>query len=448
VTRRTRPATPIDPLPIILASLEELGGGAVLVLDASLRIVGATTAADELLGDPRRGALAAKVLCGTSVERPVAEALAAGRAVHAINPGGEGRLRVRGIPLAREGERVGWALSFEREPSVDRAPVLFHGMWTVDPAMKQLFRIIERVAKSDASVLVRGDTGSGKELVAQALHVLSRRSQGPFRAINCAAVPQALLESELFGHAKGAFTGAVRDTPGHFRLASGGTLFLDEVAEMPLDLQAKMLRVLETREITPVGGSGPIAVDVRIVAATHRPLRAEVEAGRFRADLMYRLRVIPVFLPPLHARQGDVMLLAEKVVDELNMRGERRIARISPGAKVALERHDWPGNVRELRNVLEYAYVIGDGAVLVEGDLPREIALPGAAGLDAVTPENRASSLPDLDRRAPDAVRIQRALERASGSRARAAKSLGVSRVTLWRRMKELGMGRSARSRK
>ena len=450
VTRRPHLVVPADPLPIVLASLEELGGGAVLLLDASLRIVAATAAADALLGDPPRGALAAKILCGASVERPVAEALAAGRAVNAIipHPRGDGRLRVRGIPLERDSVRVGWAMSFEHEPSVEHAPVVFHGMWTVDPAMKQLFRIIERIGKSDASVLVRGDTGSGKELVAHALHALSRRARGPFRAINCAAVPQALLESELFGHAKGAFTGAVRDTLGHFRLADKGTLFLDEVAEMPLDLQAKMLRVLETHEITPVGGNAPVAVDVRIVAATHRPLREEVEAGRFRADLMYRLRVIPVFLPPLRTRRGDVLLLAEKFVDELNARGERRVARISPGAKAALERHGWPGNVRELRNVLEYAYVIGEGAVLVEGDLPPEISLPGAAGSDGPTAENRPPRPNDSASTSADAARIERALERAAGSRERAAKSLGVSRVTLWRRMKELGIGRAARRRK
>ena len=441
---------PADPLPVLLASLEELGGGAVLMLDASLRIVGATRTADALLGDPPRGALAAKILCGASVERPVAEALAAGRAVHAVipHPAGEGRLHVRGIPLERDGARLGWALTFQHEPTVGHVPTLFHGMWTVDPAMKQLFRIIEKVASSDASVLVRGDTGAGKELVAHALHALSHRARGPFRAINCAAVPQALLESELFGHAKGAFTGAVRDAPGHFRLTDGGTLFLDEVAEMPLDLQAKMLRVLETHEITPVGGRESVAVDVRIVAATHRPLRAEVEAGRFRADLMYRLRVIPVFLPPLRARDGDVMLLAEKFVDELNARGERRVARISPGAKTALERHDWPGNVRELRNVLEYAYVIGEGAVLTEADLPPEISLPRAEGTDGPTPENRPAQGSDAGGGSPDAARIRRALERAAGSRARAAKSLGVSRVTLWRRMKELGLGRPSRRAK
>ena len=435
-----------DALPVVLAALEQLGGGAILILDDGLRILAATPAADRLLEEPPRGELAVKILCGAGVERPMAEALAKGRPVHAIipHPRGRGRLRVHGVRVGRASTR-GWALLFEDEPADLGAPVLFHGMWTADPAMKRLFRILEKVAKSDATVLVRGDTGSGKELVAHALHALSNRVSGPFRAINCAAVPQALLESELFGHTRGAFTGAVRDTPGHFRLADKGTLFLDEVAEMPLDLQAKMLRVLETRQITPIGGREPVAVDVRVIAATHRPLRREVEAGRFREDLMYRLRVIPVFLPPLRARRDDIFLLAQKFIDELNAHGERRIARISAGARAALERHDWPGNVRELRNVLEYAYVIGEGAVLVSGDLPPEIADGTALGIDAPTPENRApASSPAAAQVSAEGARLLQALARAGGSRARAAKSLGMSRVTLWRRMRDAGLTRGA----
>ena len=219
---------------------------------------------------------------------------------------------------------------------------------------------------------------------------------------------------------------------------------------MPLDLQAKMLRVLETRQITPIGGREPVAVDVRIIAATHRPLRREVEAGRFRADLMYRLRVIPVFVPPLRARREDIFLLAQKFIDDLNAHGERRVARLSTGARAALERHDWPGNVRELRNVLEYAYVIGEGAVLVEGDLPPEIADPSVLGSDAPTPENRPPAWASGAQLSVEGARIRNALERAGGSRARAAKSLGMSRVTLWRRMRDAGLigietGNSAR---
>ncbi len=433
---------------VVLAALEELGGP-ILVLDGALRVVAATAGASALVGSPiPLGVSAPKLLCGRSVQRPMAEALAAGRPVSATIPrpdaaGGERLVRVRTMPLLDGAERVGWVLLFAADADAATAadaPVEFHRMWSRDPAMKRLFGLIERVAKSDASVLVRGETGAGKELVAQALHALSPRRAGPFRAINCAALPPNLLESELFGHVRGAFTGAVRDNPGHFRLADKGTLFLDEIAELPLDLQAKMLRVIETRTVIPVGASEPVAFDARIVAATHRALRREVEAGRFRADLMYRLRVVPLFLPPLRARPGDVMLLVETFLAELNRRGGRQIERVSFGARQLLERYDWPGNVRELRNVLEYASVVGEGTVLVEADLPPEFTEDTERD-DGES--SRANTPPPLSAdvvASPEAARIRRALERAGGNRERAAKALGMSRVTLWRHMKTLGL--------
>jgi len=302
--------------------------------------------------------------------------------------------------------------------------------------MKQMFHVLQRAARRDVPVLVRGETGAGKELVARALHDLSPRAKGPFKAINCAALPPSLLESELFGHVKGSFTGATRDHAGIFRAADRGTLFLDEIAEMPIDLQAKMLRVVETRTVIPVGGSDPIPVNVRLVAATHQSLRRAVELGRFRADLMYRLRVVPLLIPPLRARPGDVALLTDRIVEELNKAGERHVARVSPGARAALERYPWPGNVRELRNALQYAFVIGEGPVLTEADLLAEITStePGEA-LSAP----RVNAPPPVEG-SPEAQRVRRALERAGGNRTRAAKILGVSRVTLWRRMKELDL--------
>ena len=424
---------------VLVSALEELGGGAVMILDAELRILASSPAADELLGGAAPiGARAPKVLCGGAVERPVAQALAAGRAVTATIPRphqkGERALRVTTAPVHRDGQRVGWVLSFREEALSADGPVLFHGMWTADPSMKRMFRIVERVAATSSSVLVRGETGAGKELVAEAVHELSPRASGPFRALNCAAFPAALLESELFGHVRGAFTGAVRDAPGHFRLADGGTLFLDEVAELPLELQAKLLRVLESKTVLPVGGPKPIPVDVRIVAATHRALRKEVEAGRFRADLMYRLRVIPIFLPPLRDRGDDVILLVERFLEA--SKSARRIVRIAPGARQALLRYDWPGNVRELKNALEYAAAIGDGPVLSAADLPPEIVDPGRVGEPA--PVNVP---PRVEAHGPEDARILRALERAGGSRERAAKMLGISRVTLWRRLRQMESG-------
>ncbi len=322
----------------------------------------------------------------------------------------------------------------------------FFGLWTADAGMQRTFQIVRKAARSDVSVLLRGETGTGKELLARALHELSGRQRGPFHAISCAALPASLLESELFGHVRGAFTGAVRDNPGHFRLANRGTLFLDEVAEMPLDVQAKLLRVLETHTVIPVGGQEPIAVDVRIVAATHKALRAEVEAGRFRADLMYRLRVVPIFIPTLRERGQDVLLLAGRFIEELNARGQRRIDRIAPDAALRLRQHDWPGNVRELRNVIEYAFVIGEGPELTVADLPPELhdeTLPAVARPAKTSPTGTVANSDS-----EEAQRIRQALHRANGHIGEAAQHLGISRVTLWRRIRRLGLQSLLRARR
>ena len=434
---------------VVADAIGELGGAA-LVLDADLAIVVVTQKAEELLGFPIRvGDSAPKLLCGDSAKRPVAEALVAGRPIttRIRHPGSADERRhiaVRSVALGKARAPSGWLLLLEDALVADEAgAVCFEGMWTEDARMKELFRILTRVAAEDVTVLVRGETGSGKELVAHAIHHLSSRREGPFRVINCAALPGNLLESELFGHARGAFTGAVRDMPGHVQLAHRGTLFLDEVAELPLELQAKLLRVLETRTVIPVGGRDSIPVDVRIVSATHRALRKEVEAGRFRSDLMFRLRVIPLFIPPLRDRPADVRLLSEKIIDELNQgsndkRTRRHIAQIAPAALERLQRYDFPGNVRELKNILAYAFVIGDGPILTPGDLPPEILAdveePLAARRDAPTPDSRGAPL------SPEAARITTVLQRAGGNRERAARVLGMSRVTLWRRMRELGI--------
>jgi transcriptional regulator with PAS, ATPase and Fis domain len=416
--------------------------GPTLLLGPKLEIVAASPEVEALLGvEVPQGALAPALLCGQGDRRPVAEALAAGRPVSALvpQPGigpGARMLRVRALPLGPSGAGGFLVLLADAGRPLGDGAVEFHGMWTQSELVKDVFRVVERVARDDVTVLVRGETGAGKELVARAVHELSPRRRGPFRAINCAALPPTLLESELFGHAKGAFTGALRDMPGHMQLAHKGTLFLDEVAELPLELQAKLLRVLETRSVVPVGAREPTPIDVRIVSATHRALRREVEAGRFRADLLYRLRVIPIFLPPLRERTGDVSLLVDKLVVSMNEVTSRRVERVEPAALAALERHDWPGNVRELKNVLAYAYAMGDGPVLRVTDLPPELMHPALAA----APETGAASAP-APHLSPEAQRVAHALERAGGNRERAAKLLGVSRVTLWRRMRALGLG-------
>ncbi len=426
-------------------ALEDLGI-ACAVLDTRLAVLAATPGADAMThGALVRGMSIIKALCGDATERPIAEALVAGRAVTGaiIKPGPDGvprTLEVRASPIEHDATRVGWLVLLHRPDeqgaSAD-APVLFHGMWTRAPSMKRIFHIVERAARRDVSVLVRGPTGSGKELIARAIHELSPRAAGPFRAINCAALPPALLESELFGHVRGAFTGAHKDSAGIFRAAHRGTLFLDEVAEMPLDLQAKLLRVLETGSVIPIGSTEAVEVDVRIVAATHQSLRRAVEDHRFRADLMYRLRVVPIFLPPLVARTGDVELVTDKLIEQLNSEGERRIVHVSRAARDAIASYAWPGNVRELRNALQYAYVIGDGEILLDVDLPPEV---GGLAFDPDAPAINTQVPAPSPEEPAEALRIRQALAHADGSRERAAQVLGVSRVTLWRRMKALGM--------
>jgi two-component system response regulator AtoC len=325
----------------------------------------------------------------------------------------------------------------------------FHGILTRDAAMREVVQMVQNVAEVDVTVLVRGESGSGKELVARALHLESPRRRGPFVAVNCAAFTPSLLESELFGHAKGAFTGAVSARKGIFAQADGGTLFLDEVAELPLDLQAKLLRVLQERVFVPVGGSEPQRVDVRVVAATHRALREEVRAGRFREDLMFRLRVVPIFLPPLRQRPRDIELLLRHFVEELNRRGGRGVAGFEPDAMDALLAHAWPGNVREMRNVVEYAFAVGRGPTIGLSALPPEFREgrrdPRAGQLRDVPPAPRTA--PPLTTRSraaaareADAARVHAALAEADGDIERAATILGVSRTTFWRMRKRAGV--------
>ena len=402
---------PITNEHILAAAIDGLAGAAIVV-DGAREIVHITPMAAALLAD--RSLSDPRVVL--ALDAQMASTVALDDAI----------LRV--TPIVRAGIAVGSLLAVSPRIGEDDMPVLFHGMWTRDPAMKRAFHIIGRAAARDVGILVRGPTGSGKELVARAIHALSPRAAGPFRAVNCAALPATLLESELFGHVKGAFTGATHDHQGIFRTAHRGTLFLDEVAEMPLELQAKLLRVLETRTVIPLGAAEPVEVDARIVAATHQPLRRAVAEGRFRADLMYRLRIVPVFLPALALRHGDVELIASKLIERMNTQGGRQIARIAPSALAAMTEYAWPGNVRELRSALEYAYVIGDGSTLVESDLPPEVA-----GDESAPPPVTAIEGSEVER-------IREALARGGGNRVRTAELLGISRATLWRRMRAHGL--------
>ena len=329
------------------------------------------------------------------------------------------------------------------DPSLRAVPadaVAACGILSRDPAVARSLEIVRNVAATDTAVLIRGESGTGKELFARAVHDESPRASGPFVAVNCAALSPTLLESELFGHKKGAFTGALRDHPGVFTRARGGTLFLDEIAEMPLDLQARLLRVLEDGTFTPVGGTQQERADVRIVSATHRSLRAMVKAGKFREDLMYRLRVVPLFLPPLRDRRGDIELLLWHFVERRNAEAKgRRIVRVAPDAMRALLDHRWPGNVRELKNVVDYAFAVGRGSELSLGELPPELSQRPTHPSEAPMLLEKPPSPRDLG---PEELRarVQRALEQSGGHIGEACAMLGVSRPTLWRWRKSLGL--------
>ena len=299
------------------------------------------------------------------------------------------------------------------------------------PGLAHVLRTIEKAAPSSASILIRGETGTGKELVARALHQASPRAARPFVAVNCAALPEGLLESELFGHEKGAFTGAVKSSQGLFRAAQGGTLFLDEVGEMPPAIQAKLLRVLETREVRPVGSTAQVPVDVRIVAATHRELLpVEGEPARFREDLYYRLAVIEVEVPPLRARRGDVPLLVRHFLAQLaRERGEPE-RRLDPRTLEALTSYAWPGNVRELKNALEHLLTLG-GETLLPEDLPTRVLRGAQAPAPPAEAPGPELTLAELERRHVEAV-----LARLGGDRRRAAEALGIDLTTLYRKLK------------
>jgi len=311
-----------------------------------------------------------------------------------------------------------------------------------DPSLRKVFASLQRAAATDTTVLLEGESGTGKELFARSLHALSPRAEAPFVAINCAAIPETLLETELFGHEKGAFTGAVARKPGKFEMAHRGTLFLDEIGDLPLSLQAKILRALEERQFERVGGTALVTVDVRLVAATNRGLRAAVAARRFREDLYFRLSVFPITVPPLRERAGDIPTLARFFVERFCRDLKKKPFTLSPAALEQLVAYPWPGNVRELQNCIERAVILADG----DSILPRHLNL---SFVDQSPPEETsnpwgnfdlAGSLSDVTRRAVSGVerlKIDEALKEADGNKGRAAELLQVSYKTLLAKLKE-----------
>jgi two-component system response regulator AtoC len=321
------------------------------------------------------------------------------------------------------------------------SPLRFDDIVGDSNAMRRVFDLVRRVSESDATVLITGESGTGKELVARALHRRSRRPTGPFVPINCAAVPEALLEAELFGHVKGAFTDAKGTRSGLFLQASGGTLFLDEIGEIPLGLQPKLLRALQERRVRPVGGDTEIPFDARIVAATNRDLESAVAEGRFREDLFYRINVIHLELPPLRGRGTDVLLLAQHLIAHFAQAGGKSIRGLSPAAAERLVNYAWPGNVRELQNCIERAVALAQYDEIVVEDLPEKIRTYRSSHVVVAGDDpSELVSMEEVERRY-----IVRVLESVGGNKSLAARILGFDRTTLYRKMDRYGLPREPR---
>jgi len=392
----------------------------------------------ELLGEigGRPESPAVVVLTGTTTVATAVEAMKQGAADYLTKPFEVEALRIKVRQLLARRD-------LEREVQELRARVESHdrvgGLLGRSEAMQEVFRTIRRVATSRATVLIRGESGTGKELAARAIHELGPRAGGPFVAVNCAGIPDTLIESELFGHERGAFTDARERRIGRFEAASGGTLFLDEIGELAAPVQAKLLRALQERRIDRVGGSAPIDVDVRVVAATHRDLESDVEAGRFRADLFYRINVVQLALPPLRDRREDVRLLAHHFLARARAEAGRGPERISSGALAALERFPWPGNARELANAIERAVALSERAVLEPEDLPPGIVSTGRT--EELRLSVRSGEL-GIEAAAAGFEReiLLEALERCGWNQTRAAEQLRITRRALKLKMDRHGL--------
>ena len=429
-------------------------GRICMALDVDFRIRYASDLLVSLLGEQAssqvRG-LSIESLLGSELfglDGPLRQALLAGekregwRAVLNVQSGPARLMSVSAAPLLPD--RMGVCdplarylvvLRPEEESNVSASgPIAGFGLIARSPAMTRVFRMIEVLQHSESTVLVTGESGTGKEVMARIIHAHSPRRSGPFVAVNAAALPGELLESELFGHVRGAFTGAVRDRAGRFEAAEDGTLFLDEVGDVPLHLQVKLLRVLQEHTFERVGDSQTRRTNARIIAATNRNLRRLVADGRFREDLYYRLRVFPIELPPLRSRREDIEPMARLLLSRVGARTGRAL-RLSPEAVRVLLSYDWPGNVRELENALEFAATVCQGQTLHTEDLPPEIAPP------AQPPHEEPAPLPVRNRVAPVQAPVAdrellAALEEHRWNRIATARALGVSRSTLWRRMR------------
>jgi len=431
------------------AILESISDG-VFTVDGEWRISSFNRAAEQITGIPRREAIGRRCsevfrasMCETACA--LRETMATGAAIvnrAAFIIDAEGRRIPISVSTALlrndSGAIVGGAETFRDLSLIEELRSELQGRDQVgdivsrSAAMRGVLEMLPRVAESDSSILIQGETGTGKELLARAIHNLSSRRRGPFVAINCGALPDALLESELFGYKAGAFTGAVKDKPGRFALAKAGTLFLDEISEVSPALQVRLLRVLQEREFEPLGSTRTETTDVRVLAATHRDLAALVATSEFRQDLFYRVQVMKLELPPLRRRREDIPLLVQHFIARFNARQGKQVTGVSPDVLGLLTAHDYPGNVRELQNIIERAFVLISGGRIELAHLPADVV--------PVAPRAAAGGKFLAMTRVLEGQAIREALLRHGGSRLAAARELGMHKSTFFRKVRRLGI--------
>jgi PAS domain S-box-containing protein len=444
--KKNKKSAPFTPTEAILESISD----GVFTVDLEWRITSFNRAAEEITGIPRKeavGRLCSEVFRSSmcEVECALRQTLRTGKPIigksgYIIDAEG-GRIPISvstAVLRDVEGRVIGGAETFRDLSEVEALRQELEGRFRIgdiasrSPLMQKIFEVLPAIAASPSTVLILGETGTGKELVARTIHGLSPRRKGPFVAVNCGALPETLLESELFGYKAGAFTGANKDKPGRFAMARGGTLFLDEIGEVSPALQVRLLRVLQDWIYEPLGATRSETADVRVIVATNRDLAEEMRQGAFREDLYYRVNVVRLELPPLRRRKEDIPLLAHQFIDRFNRVQQKSVEGIEAEALSLLMGHEWPGNVRELENAIERAFILcNEGFIGIE-HLPEELTAHGAS---------RTSS-PDMRtaRDLIDAQAIRVALERNGYNRLRAAKELGIHKTTLFRKMKSLGI--------
>ncbi len=466
IGRRTRPATRTE------AILESISDG-VFTVDMNWRITSFNRAAEEITGTRRQEAIGrhcSEVFRSSMCEEDCAlkHSIKTGKPVvgkscYIITAEGE-RIPISvstAIMRDAKGKVVGGAETFRDLSEVEALRQELAGRFNMgdlvshSPLMQRVFEVLPAIAASPSTVLILGESGTGKELVARTIHSLSPHGKGPFIAVNCGALPDTLLESELFGYKAGAFTGAAHDKPGRFALARGGTILLDEIGEMTPALQVRLLRVLQERTFEPLGSTRSEATDARVIVATNKDLAGLVRQGAFREDLYYRVNVVRVELPPLRRRKEDIPLIVEQFVTRFNRVNQKSISGIGVEALSLLMAYDWPGNVRELENVIERAFVLCSSGPIGIEHLPAELTRPGG-DMTALSDRGRGGQMPGISDRVPsgpdmrrarnliEAETIRKALEQTGGNRLAAARELGIHKTTLFRKMKQLGISHPA----